>query len=133
MESQQRTMTGLLQQSGAGSTLAAGQPGALAPNRGRLSILEQRNPQAVLDAGLSLPPMYALQGDLASIDLVSNKYKIKSGRTAATQNDIILREMWPNEYLCSMLHEPTDHKKLSALQWASGFAVSPISGWHERE
>ena len=56
------------------------QPAAdTAVQKGKVMVVPPRNSVALAQAGIILAPQYAMVGDLSTIDMGSNKNKIKSG------------------------------------------------------
>ena len=91
------------------------------PSRGKFGIAPRVNPQADKAAGLILPAQYGLFGDLTSVDISNAKNKIKSGKDANDDDEIVFKEIWPNQFLNRMLCGKVKHHQLDHLRFCLGF------------
>ena len=95
----------------------------LNPSRGRLGIVARRNPVADREAGVSLPPQFGIVGDMATIDMTSARHKIRSGKDASDHDEVIVQELWPNQFLERMLCGKVKHQDLDPVKFACGFVT----------
>ena len=96
----------------------------LNPTRGRVGILPNLNPAAAREAGATLPPLYSLVGDLSTIDMTSAKHKLKSGMNPAEQDEVLITEQWPNQFLPRMLMGgKVNHCDLDQIKLAYGLVA----------
>jgi hypothetical protein len=87
---------------------------------GRVSVLAPRNTENLALAGISLPPMLRIEGDLSTIDMSKMKSKLKSGRNWSGEAVATVMEPWPQQYLDRILTTPVAHSKLSLSQYYCG-------------
>ena len=95
----------------------------LHPSRGRLGIVKRPNPAADREAGVTLPPQYGIVGDMATIDMSSARHKIKSGKDLTDNDEVLVQELWPNQFLQRMLCGRVRHQDLDPIKFASGFVT----------
>ena len=105
--------------SGAASAIAD----VLHPSRGRIGIIPSVNPAAEREVGSTLTPLYSLVGDLSTIDMTHAKHKLKSGMRPAEQDEVLITERWPNQFIPRMLvgGKKVDHPDLDQVKMAYGF------------
>jgi hypothetical protein len=87
---------------------------------GRVGVLAPRNSENLALAGISLPPMLRIEGDLSTIDMSKMKTKLKSGRNWTGEAVATVMEPWPQQYLDRLLTTPVTHSKLSIPQYYCG-------------
>ena len=78
------------------------------------------NPDADKAAGLILPAQYGLFGDLSSVDITNAKNKITSGMDNEDEQEIVFKEIWPNQFLNRMLCGKLKYHQLDHLRFALG-------------
>jgi hypothetical protein len=79
-----------------------------------------RNAENLALAGVSLPPMLRIEGDLMTIDMSKMKAKLKSGRNWTGESVASVMEPWPQQYLDRLLTSPVTHSKMSLPQYFCG-------------
>jgi hypothetical protein len=87
---------------------------------GRVGVLAPRNSENLALAGISLPPMLRIEGDLTTIDMSKMKSKLKSGRNWTGEAVATVMEPWPQQYLDRITTTPVIHSKLSLAQYFCG-------------
>ena len=115
---------------GSGSGTSPIQSSSMGQEKGRMAMLEPRNPAALIEAGVAYKPQFAYQGNLSNLDLSSAKNRLTSGRDPKNKQGVIIQEMWPNEFIEAFWFDETGHKKATPLQWASGFITKIYTEFH---
>ena len=95
----------------------------LNPTRGRLGITKRPNPAADREAGVTLPPQFGIVGDMATIDMTSARHKIRSGKDSTDHDEVLVQELWPNQFLERMLCGRVKHADLDPVKFACGFVT----------
>ena len=100
-------------------------PASTSAAKGR-TLVPHPNSEALALTGCAVAPQYAIHGDLSSVDLKDNRFKIKSGRNVGVTQEAMINETWPNQYLCPLMMDGLDpkqfdHDKITLIQWAGGF------------
>ena len=114
-------LAGRMADSSSSSSTASLAADVLNPSRGRIGILPNMNPDAAREAGATLGPLYALVGDLSTMDMTSAKHKLKSGMNPADRDEVLITEQWPNEFLPRMLMKgKVNHGDLNEVKMAYG-------------
>ena len=114
-------LAGRLSQSSSSRSAEDVAAGILNPSRGHIGIIENRNPDAAREAGASLGPLYALMGDLSTMDVTAAKLKLKSGMNPAEQDEVLITKKWPNQYLPRvMMRGKVNHCDLNEVKLAYG-------------
>ena len=90
------------------------------PTRGKFGIAPRVNPDADKAAGLILPAQYGLFGDLTSVDITNAKNKITSGMDNNDEQEIVFKEIWPNQFLNRMLCGQLKYHQLDHLRFSLG-------------
>ena len=108
-------------------TTLADTPTSSSLSTGRVGVIAPRNAENLAAAGISLPPMLQIQGDLSTIDMSRMKAKLKSGRNWAGEAVASVMEPWPQQYLDRLVTAPVPHNKMSALQYFCGSITKVFS------
>jgi hypothetical protein len=87
---------------------------------GRVGVQAARNSHNLALAGISLPPMLRIEGDLSTIDMSKMKSKLKSGRHWTGEAVATVMEPWPQQYLDRIVQAPVTHNKLTLPQYFCG-------------
>ena len=95
-------------------------PASSGLSAGRVGVIAPRNAENLALAGVSLPPMLRIEGDLATIDMAKMKTKLRSGRHWAGEAVASVMEPWPQQYLDRLLTTPVPHNKLTLPQYFCG-------------
>ena len=94
-----------------------GGSGEPAPGKGKVTMLPPHNPAALAMVGCTLGPRWAMSGDMSNVDLAYVKKHIKSGQHGTQLLDARTAEVWPNQYLDSLLADGLDGIKFEQLTW----------------
>ena len=60
---------------------------------------------------------------MATIDMTSARHKIRSGKDSSDHDEVLVQELWPNQFLERMLCGRVKHADLDPVKFACGFVT----------